>query len=126
MPTIMISILGSKELPVDEMEEDEEGESCPIATQDERVNAENKQVAIDEANYREQNSGAAFRVTKQCGNCAAYNITEEVRDCIGEDVEDMGYCQIYKFVCGEYNVCDDWASGGPLTNERFSTKGDVF
>lgn len=126
MPIITISILGGKELEVDEMEQDEEGENCPLPTQDPELNARNKQTAVTEANYREQNTGAAFRVTKQCGNCAAYNITEEILDCIGEDVEDMGYCQIYKFVCGEYNVCDDWASGGPLTSEKFSTKGDVF
>ena len=45
MPTIMISIMPDG-IPVDKMDEDDNGSSCPIATQDEEVNDVNKMYAL--------------------------------------------------------------------------------
>ena len=78
MATIIISLLPDGAIPVDEYEETEEGSSCPLPTQDEDLNAENREVAIEEANYREPNTGAASRMDQVCGNCAAYNQTEDI------------------------------------------------
>ena len=44
MPTIMISILPDG-MPVDKMEETEEGNSCPLPTQDPDMNMENMDMA---------------------------------------------------------------------------------
>jgi hypothetical protein len=77
--------------------------------------------AVDEANYREPNTGAAFRMDQVCGNCAAYNQTDDILECLGldDDMEEppIGYCQIYKFVCEAENTCDSWAEGGPMVSE---------
>jgi hypothetical protein len=62
MATIVITLLPDGAIPVDQYEETEEGSSCPLPTQDEDLNAENKQDAIDEADYREPNTGSAFRL----------------------------------------------------------------
>ena len=68
--------------------------------------------------------GGAFRVSEVCGNCKAYNQTEEMLDCIGDDSGDLGYCQIYKFVCAADHTCDDWVEGGPMTSESQQTYRD--
>ena len=44
MPTIMISILPDG-MPVDTMEESDEGSSCPLPTQDADINMENMDMA---------------------------------------------------------------------------------
>jgi hypothetical protein len=73
--------------------------------------------AIDAADYRDPADGGAFRVSEVCGNCKAYNQTEDMLECIGDESGDLGYCQIYKFVCAADHTCDDWVEGGPMTSE---------
>ena len=51
MPTIMISILPDGAIPVDKMSDDDNGNRCPLPTQDLDLNLENRQKAIDEYNY---------------------------------------------------------------------------
>ena len=116
MANIMISILPDG-MPVDSMEETEEGNSCPLPTQDAELNAENREIAVEEHNYREPNTGVASRSDQVCGNCSAYNQTEDTLECIGDDSGDLGYCQLLKFVCKSENVCDSWAEGGPITSD---------
>lgn len=116
MPTIQISILPDL-VPVDQYDEDDNGNSCPLPTQDADLNEKNKEQAVDAADYRDPADGGAFRVSEVCGNCKAYNQTDDMLDCIGDDSGDLGYCQIYKFVCESTYVCDDWVEGGPMTSE---------
>ena len=67
---ISISILPDGAIPVDVM--GGENNNCPLATQDEELNAENRQIAVEEADYRE-----ALRAEYVCGNCSAYNQTDD-------------------------------------------------
>jgi len=74
-------------------------EGCPIATQDVAVNLENRQTAIDTANYGPLNPNRPNQVfwmrladkwdvsaeeaqQSRCGNCAAFNITDKIESCI--------------------------------------------
>lgn len=117
MPTIMISVLPDGAIPVDKMNKDEEGKSCPVATKDAEVNDVNREKAIEEAHYREPNTGSSFRSDQVCGSCSAYNQTENMLECIGDESMNTGYCQIWKFVCESDNTCDSWAEGGPITSD---------
>ena len=130
MATIVISLLPDGAIPVDEYEETEEGSSCPLPTQDEDLNAENREAAIEEANYREPNTGTAARMDQVCGNCAAFNQTDDILECLGlgDDMDSppIGYCQIYKFVCSAENTCDSWAEGGPMVSEMQEKYKDNF
>ncbi len=119
MPTIQISILPDL-TPVDEYDDD----SCPLATRDPDVHAENKEEAIETANYRDPADAGAFRATEVCGNCKAYNQTEEILACIGDDSGEVGYCQIYKFLSSDDHTCDDWVEGGPMTSSGQQTYRD--
>ena len=131
--------------PVDKMHG-----SCPAATQDLDLYLENRQKAIDEYGYGPLNPNLddggkndsfwqkiadTFNTDieaakdSRCGNCAAFNVTPEIKDCIAEgigfedgadpyasvDAGDIGYCQFVKFKCASMRVCNAWVSGGPIT-----------
>lgn len=115
MPSI--TIMFGEMTPVDKMEENEEGRSCPIPTQDPDLNARNKEEAMDTSGYRDSADSGAFKLTDVCGNCAAYNQTEDMLECIGDESGDLGYCQMLKFVCSSDHTCDKWVTGGPITSE---------
>ena len=116
MAGIMITILPDG-VPVDSMEETEEGNSCPLPTQDEELNAENREMAVEDHNYRDTSMSLTSTSDKVCGTCSAYNQTDDILECIGDDSGDLGYCQLLKFVCKSENVCDSWAEGGPITSD---------
>ncbi len=97
---------------------------CPPATQNINLNLENRQYAIDNAMYGPldiKNPGDYWdKIAEKwdvpveeakgeiCGNCAAFNITKRVLDCIAEGISgedawdvieagDLGYCEFFKF-----------------------------
>ena len=129
----------------EEEEEPEEGEACPIATQDIAVNLENRQKAIDTANYGPANPGepgdyfdmmaaqwnvsASEAESMRCGNCAAFIVTPKMLQCIqsglgepdGYDVivqAELGYCEAFDFKCAASRTCRAWIAGGPVTEEK--------
>jgi len=123
----------------------EEPSACPIATQDIKTNLENRQNAVDDANYGPANpnepnedywkakadefQGDVETAKKmRCGNCAAFNQTNKLLGCIkkgiGEDANevamggDLGYCEIFDFKCAAKRTCDAWIVGGPITDDK--------
>ena len=73
MPTIVISITGGNETPVEEYEHSEDGSSCPVATRDPELNEENRETAVEEADYRDPSDDGGFRSDEVCGNCGAFD-----------------------------------------------------
>jgi hypothetical protein len=120
---------------------------CPPATQDIELNLKNRQKAIDENNYGPLNPQMPndeywqriadkwntddIESVKQsrCGNCAAFDQTTKVLDCIEKGIGDvdakatieageLGYCQFLKFKCASLRTCDAWVVGGPITDDK--------
>lgn len=123
---------------------------CPEATQNIKVNLENRQNAIDVAHYGplnpnepndeywkakadmfEGNVEAAKKA--RCGNCSFFVQTKVMLDCIAEgiggDVEDewdtieagdLGYCEAFDFKCAANRTCDAWVVGGPITDDNMN------
>lgn len=118
---------------------------CPRPTQDITLNIANRQKAIDSAHYGPANprvdnarfwSSLASRWgitatearTMLCGNCAAFDITPEMIDCIktglmqgnnldADDVvvrAELGYCRMFNFKCAASRTCSAWVVGGPI------------
>jgi hypothetical protein len=122
---------------------------CPIATQDVHVNLENRQHAIDEYYYGPANpdkpgdywkkAANRWKITEaeaksmRCGNCAAFDVTKKMLDCIergitktehGEEPNinatatikqsGLGYCNFFKFKCAADRSCTAWVTGGPI------------
>ena len=121
----------------------EEGK-CPVETQDIKANLANRQEAIDIAHYGPANpkepnedywkaKAGIFKgsveeaKTMRCGNCAGFNQTSKLIDCItkgigmdAKEVEqagDLGFCEIFDFKCASLRTCDAWIVGGPITDK---------
>ena len=120
---------------------------CPPATQSIDLNLKNRQKAIDDYHYGPLNPNepneeywaeladewntSDIESVKQnrCGNCAAFDISEDMLDCIAKgigsepgsdphdtiDAGDLGYCKFLKFKCAAKRTCDAWVEGGPVT-----------
>jgi hypothetical protein len=119
---------------------------CPEATQNVKLNLENRQNCIDTANYGPLNpnepnedywkakadmfkSDVETAKKSLCGNCAFFIQTKQMLDCIasgiGGDVKDewdtiqagdLGYCEAFDFKCAADRTCDAWVVGGPITD----------
>lgn len=128
---------------------------CPVATHDIDVNLKNRQRAIDHYNYGPANpdrpekywqqSAKIFKVsqavarTMQCGNCAAFDVSDSMRKCIAAGIEgdetgvdanasinlsDLGYCNFLHFKCAGSRSCKAWVTGGPITEKDKGKKAD--
>jgi len=115
---------------------------CPPATQNIKLNLANRQKAIDEAHYgplnpnepndeywkakaKQFNDNVEDAKSARCGNCAAFNQTKAMLQCIAHaiggdeawdviDAGNLGYCEFYDFKCAASRTCDAWVSGGSI------------
>jgi len=100
---------------------------CPIATQDEELNAENREVAEDDYSYGEATATWENKNAK-CRTCEYYDMSDRMMDCIGSDA-DVGYCTKLHFVCSAENVCNLWEIGAPKSEMNPGDDGnsrDIF
>jgi capsid protein len=148
---IKLSILGEKSIvelsKVSKKELSQamaEGDQCPVETQDIKANLENRQKAVNVAHYGPANpqlpnadywtaKAAQFKTsideakTMRCGNCAAFNVSPRIKDCINkgigadasevEQAGELGYCEFFDFKCAGKRTCDAWVVGGPIKSE---------
>lgn len=131
---------------------------CPTATKDIAVNLKNRETAIKTAKYGPLNpaeantefwnqKAARWEVTiaeakkSICGNCAAFNKSPEMLNCIKDGLAqgdsrsnnefdtinagDLGYCESFDFKCAAARTCDAWISGGPVTKATGVKQGDM-
>ena len=132
---------------MDEMTKD----GCPLATRDLTLNLKNRGKAIDKAMYGPMNpnepnedywrkmaskwdTSPEEAKTMRCGNCAAFNQTEEMLKCIDtglapdrmkdamevQEAGDLGFCEIFDFKCAAKRTCAAWIVGGPITDDEES------
>jgi hypothetical protein len=116
-------------------------EMCPIATQDLELNTKNRNHAIkaDHIEYGPLNLSdekywehiaehwkTSVDVAKKstCGNCAAFDISPKMKECMPGELEDeegtLGYCWMHEFKCHSARTCYTWAAGGPITTDKVS------
>lgn len=130
------------------------GDACPPATLDLELNLKNRQYAIEKIGYGPLNpkepseefwadKADRWKVTIEdakkstCGNCAVFNRTTKVLNCISEglnegaptdewsaaiDQAELGYCEMLDFKCAASRTCDAWVVGGPITDESKEQK----
>lgn len=121
---------------------------CPVATHDLDINLKNRQIAIDKYHYGPANPNepesywkdAASRwnidektaKTMQCANCAAFDVSDKMRNCIesgaqGQEKDadvmatiekaDLGYCNFLHFKCAGTRSCFAWITGGAIDDK---------
>lgn len=138
----------SVKIEIEIQSQEKKGEACPVATGDIAVNLENREKAIEKANYGPMNPNEANmtywrEISKawrnspeqakksRCGNCAAFIQTPKMLACIESglddsdmdaweviDAGDLGYCEVFDFKCASKRTCEAWISGGPITEEE--------
>ena len=94
----------SVKIEIEIKSQEKSGEACPVATGDVEVNLENRQKAIDKANYGPMNPNEAsmdywreisksWRISpnqakkSRCGNCSAFIQTPKMLSCIETGLE---------------------------------------
>ena len=94
----------SVKIEIEIQSQEKNGDACPVATGDVAVNLENRQKAIDKANYGPMNPNEANmdywrEISKtwrnspeqakksRCGNCSAFIQTQKMLDCIETGLE---------------------------------------
>ncbi len=114
----MKGLLAPKVMIVIKQKDDEN--ECPLPTQDEKLNEENKQIAREEGMYGPEREGdtqfwrdlgAKWRISasqaqeRRCENCGYFDM--EMQDCLPEGV---GYCHEWNFMCAPEKSCMEWKS----------------
>lgn len=131
---------------MDQMMSDSDTSECPLPTQDITLNLKNRAKAITAAKYGPENPNLPneaywkrmadeWDVSTEdakkslCGNCAAFNVSEDIKQCIADGIgneadpwgvvklADLGYCEIFDFKCSAQRSCRAWVVGGPNTGE---------
>ena len=121
--------------------EDKNSKSCPRAAQDLKLNTKNRNRAIkaehieygplnlsDEGYWEHiaEHWKTSVKVAKKstCGNCAAFDISPRMEDCMPGKLEDpdgrLGYCWMHDFKCHSARTCYTWAAGGPIKKDSTS------
>jgi len=111
--------------------------SCPVATQNVKINTKNRDATIknfmygplnvdEPGDYWEKVADKWDTTTEaakksKCSNCVAFDISERMKDCMpGETSDDdgeLGYCWMHHFKCHSARTCTTWAKGGPITDD---------
>lgn len=123
----------------------QQSNSCPSATTDIEENVKNRNWTIDNFAYGPLNpdrpdpgfweekadmwnTDISTAQTALCGNCAAFDQSNKVLECIIKGINEtrladpydvleranLGYCQLFKFKCAANRTCDAWLHGGPI------------
>lgn len=125
--------------------EQEKTPSCPVATFDLEINTLNRDDAIkakhinygplnltDEqywedlaAHWSNENRTTTPEVAKEsrCKNCAAFDISPRMKECMPGEVDKdgyFGYCWFHNFKCHSERTCYTWAAGGPIEEDQIS------
>jgi hypothetical protein len=136
------------ERAIREQEEMAKAFSCPPATEDVRLNTENRNAAIqdDLVMYGPMNLSdedywsdlAEFWRTdvetakqSRCGNCGAFDVSPQMQECMpgeikvpdeeSEELNTLGYCWMYDFKCHSARTCRTHVMGGPINDDETSS-----
>ena len=114
---------------------------CPAPTQDLMLNTENRDAAIknprimygplnlSDNKYWQRlakmwNTTPSVAKDSRCSNCAAFDISPRMDDCMPGPLSDkdgrLGYCWMHHFKCHSARTCRTWAAGGPITKDSVS------
>ena len=114
---------------------------CPPATQDLELNTKNRDSAIQAEHIQygpmnledeeywvraaeHWNTEPEVAKKSRCGNCAAFDISPRMKECMpGETSDDdgaLGYCWMHHFKCHSARACHTWAKGGPIKDDKIS------
>lgn len=119
-----------------------EEKTCPMPTKNLKANTDNRDNAIkadhiqygplnvdEPGTYWEDiadhwNTTVDAAKKSLCENCAAFDVSPRMLDCMPGELEDddgrLGYCWMHEFKCHSARTCRTWAKGGPIDTDKTS------
>ena len=76
---------------------------CPEATQESDINTKNKKTATEKYEY-----GKPEAKNERCGNCNVFDQSRLMRECMGNESKEVGYCWSHEFMCSQKKWCNTW------------------
>ena len=110
--------------------------SCPLATQDLKLNTKNRDAAIKDGPLNLEDEEYWIKAAKhwntkpevakksKCSNCVAFDISPRMKECMPLEGE-LGYCWMHDFKCHKDRTCYTWAKGGPIDKDAVSKKNQM-
>tara|TARA_R110002020_G_scaffold36503_5_gene109856 strand:- start:66682 stop:72453 length:5772 start_codon:yes stop_codon:yes gene_type:complete len=89
---------------------------CPEATLNPQLSATNEQRAIADTEY----NVTGGTPESACGNCASFDVSQRMKQCMQDGGETVGYCWANQFKCDAAAICNKWKEGGPVTDDQAS------
>lgn len=89
--------------------------SCPLATKDSDLNSANKKKTAISNEYGLPTEEAKEK-EQSCANCVAFDISERMKDCMGNFNGEVGYCWMHDFMCSGKKWCNTWLGNKPITS----------
>jgi len=89
---------------------------CPEATLNPQLAATNGERAIADAEY----DATGGTPESACGNCASFDVSQRMKQCMQDGGETVGYCWANQFKCDAAAICNKWKEGGPVTDDQAS------
>ena len=118
MKTIKIEINVDDIIPEEGFEPEDMEFVCPVATEDKKVNDENRQSAMENYAYGPA-TGTWENKDSRCGTCEYFDIRSKMISCMESNIgykDGMGYCSELNFACDKMNVCNLWDLGVPMSD----------
>jgi len=112
---------GAMQAAIRDLEAPPPGSSCPAATQNEQLNLRNQEAATRDPRIQYR---LADNPQSACGNCSAFDVSHRMSQCMPGETQDAGgrsgYCWTNSFKCQSARVCNAWARGGPIQDDKNS------
>jgi len=91
---------------------------CPESTLNPQLDVSNREQATANPDIGYNPTGGTQE--NACGNCALFDVSQRMQQCMQEGGETAGYCWTNQFKCEASAICNKWEQGGPITDDQMS------
>ncbi len=91
---------------------------CPESTLNPQLDVSNREQATANPDIGYNPAGGTQE--NACGNCALFDVSQRMQQCMQEGGETVGHCWTNQFKCEASAVCNKWEQGGPITDDQMS------
>ena len=91
---------------------------CPESTINPQLDISNRDNAVADPNIAYNVTGGSQE--NACGNCALFDVSQRMKQCMQDGGETTGYCWSNQFKCEASAVCNNHQPGEPITEDEVS------
>lgn len=91
---------------------------CPESTLNPQLDISNRDNATADSNIAYNVTGGSQE--NACGNCALFDVSQRMKQCMQDGGETTGYCWANQFKCEASAICNKYQEGGPITEDDVS------